>query len=333
VKYLSKITVIAVWLLMLKSGLAFSHEIRPAYLEINEAANHTYKVIWKVPAKNEYKLNLGLKLPDGVDVKTMPIKSYAQGFYIEQFSFTLDSGLAGKQISFENLQSTFIEVLARVSLIGVNPQVTRVMPDSPTFVVEKDASFFGNLLTYGNLGISHILIGLDHLLFILCLMMITGFSRKLLIAITGFTVAHSLTLILTTLDVLRLNVAVVEAIIALSIVLLVLELCKGRRDTLTWRYPVFVSSLFGLLHGCGFASVLSEIGVPEHSKVSSLLSFNLGVEIGQILFIVTCFAVTKVAVKFVNRSIYQFYSFIFIYAIGVLSTYWLIDRSMGILLN
>ena len=135
------------------------------------------------------------------------------------------------------------------------------MPEKPWLIVEKTPSRFSVAQTYAGLGIKHILLGFDHLLFLICLLFIAGTGKRIFITITGFTLAHSLTLVLSALNIVKLSIAPVEAIIALSIVFLATEIAKGRRNTLTWRYPVTVSASFGLLHGFGFAAVLNEIGL------------------------------------------------------------------------
>ncbi|WP_424286598.1 HupE/UreJ family protein [Eudoraea sp.] len=138
---------------------------------------------------------------------------------------------------------------------------------------------------YSILGIKHILEGWDHLLFLICLMLVAGIGKKLWITITGFTIAHSITLALSALDVVRLPIPPVEAVIALSVVYLAVEIALQKKDSLTYRYPIAVSSSFGLLHGFGFAAVLSDIGLPQIEVVTSLLFFNVGVELGQIIFV------------------------------------------------
>ena len=139
--------------------------------------------------------------------------------------------------------------------------------------------------TYLVFGVEHILSGMDHLLFIACLIFIAGTWRRILVTITGFTIAHSLTLTLSALELIRLPVPPIEATIALSIVFLAREIALDRRDTLTWRYPIAVSAGFGLLHGLGFASALKDIGLPQTEIPAALLAFNVGVEIGQIMFV------------------------------------------------
>lgn len=137
---------------------------------------------------------------------------------------------------------------------------------------------------YTVLGLQHILAGFDHLLFLLCLLLVAGSWKRVLVTITGFSVAHSLTLVLSALEWVRLPLPPVEAVIALSIIFLATEIIKDNRETLTWRYPVAVSSSFGLLHGFGFAAALADIGLPQTELITGLLFFNVGVEVGQVFF-------------------------------------------------
>ena len=130
---------------------------------------------------------------------------------------------------------------------------------------------------YTWLGMEHIWIGFDHLLFVLCLIWIAGGIRRILVTITGFTLAHSVTLVLAALEVVSLPVPPIEAVIALSVLFLASEIARGKQDNLTWRYPIAVSSSFGLLHGLGFAAVLGEIGLPQTELVTGLVFFNVGV--------------------------------------------------------
>ena len=189
------------------------------------------------------------------------------------------------------------------------------------------------------LGIDHILKGYDHLLFVACLMFIAGTWRRILVTITGFTVAHSITLALAALDVVRVPVPPVEATIALSIVFLATEIARDRRDTLTWRFPIAVSGSFGLLHGFGFASVLGEIGLPQTEVPVALLFFNIGVEVGQVLFvaalIVAIFALNKLYIASRMKTsdagdpTIQRFARPAAYVIGVLAAYWTIERISG----
>lgn len=178
---------------------------------------------------------------------------------------------------------------------------------------------------YTWLGAEHIWIGFDHLLFLLCLIWIAGSLKRILITITGFTVAHSITLALSALEIIRLPVPPIEAVIALSVVFLASEIVHGPRENLTWRYPVAVSSSFGLLHGLGFAAVLSEIGLPQREVVTGLLFFNVGVEIGQVLFALLVVIGLQVVARTgtLNEARIRLVAG---YCVGSLASYWLLER-------
>ncbi|MEL7186879.1 MAG: HupE/UreJ family protein, partial [Pseudomonadota bacterium] len=179
---------------------------------------------------------------------------------------------------------------------------------------------------YTWLGAEHIWIGFDHLLFLLCLIWIAGTWKRILITVTGFTIAHSLTLALSALEIVRLPVPPVEAAIALSVLFLAVEVTKGRRDSLTWQHPIAVSSSFGLLHGLGFAAVLGEIGLPQTEVLTGLIFFNVGVELGQVAFALGVVLLLRVATALLGESMQHHARPVMGYAVGCLSAYWLIGR-------
>lgn len=185
----------------------------------------------------------------------------------------------------------------------------------------------GVAVQYVVLGVEHIWIGFDHLLFVLCLIWIAGTWQRVLLTITGFTVAHSITLVLAAVGVLRLPVAPIEAVIALSVLFLATELAR-HGDSLTWRYPLAVSSTFGLLHGLGFAAVLGEIGLPQLALLTGLVSFNLGVEIGQLAFaalVMTLLAAARRASKRFDTYGQRTTA----YLVGSVAAYWFIERTVA----
>jgi hydrogenase/urease accessory protein HupE len=187
----------------------------------------------------------------------------------------------------------------------------------------------GAFVQYLALGFDHILIGYDHLLFILCLVLLAGSLRRILVMVTGFTLAHSITLGLAVMDILRAPIALIELLIALSVLLLAVELAKGPRETLTHRHPIVVSSLFGLLHGLGFAAALTQIGLPSADVAWALLAFNVGVELGQVLFVTALLAIAVV----VQRATQPYPNISgalrqpLIYGIGIISGYWVMARA------
>ena len=185
-------------------------------------------------------------------------------------------------------------------------------------------------LTYFTLGVEHILIGWDHLLFVLGLFLIVANTKQLLLTITSFTLAHSITLALSIFDIVRIPIRPVEAVIALSIVFLASEIVKHRplMPSLSYRQPYIVAWLFGLLHGLGFASVLNEIGLPQTDKISALVLFNLGVETGQILFIGVLIAIFYVLKRLLAHQLQQMIH-VFAYAMGSMASFWLIQRLLS----
>lgn len=279
-------TLLSVVLLFLIPVVVQAHESRPAYLELKQKSEEVYDLIWKVPAKGqEMRLSLNVRLPDDCEIIAPVSSTFLGGAFIDRFSISRAGGMAGTEIYIEGLSNTLTDALVRVERLDGSTQVVRITPSTPSFIVEKSPTLVGVAKTYTVLGVQHIWNGVDHLLFVACLMMVAGLGRKLLITITGFTIAHSLTLALSTLNLVQLPGPPVEATIALSIVFVASEIARGSRESLTYRYPVAVSSSFGLLHGFGFASVLNAIGIPETEVPASLLFFNVGVEIGQLLFI------------------------------------------------
>jgi hydrogenase/urease accessory protein HupE len=207
-------------------------------------------------------------------------------------------------------------------------------PEEDEVIIPESESFGSVARDYLSLGVRHILEGYDHLLFLVCLMLIAGTARRILITITGFTLAHSVTLALSALGLVHVPVAPVEAAIALSIVFLALEIVRGNPESLTYRYPIAVSSSFGLLHGFGFAAVLGETGLPQTEIPAALLFFNLGVEVGQLIFVlgaVLVYQLVQLGARTFAGSDLAFDRLRPLetraaYAVGILASFWMIQR-------
>lgn len=316
-------------LFFLSSSLCQAHEVRPGYLEIIQQSEDSYAVMWKVPAKGgQRRLALDVVFADDVETINKPVEAFSGGSYIKRWKIRRVQGLVDTRIFIEGLQSTFVDVLVRIEQSNGNVQMARLLPDDPSLIVQASPSTLQVAKTYTNLGIKHILTGVDHLLFLVCLLIIAGTSKRILITITGFTLAHSVTLVLSALDLVQLSIAPVEAIIALSIVFVATEIAKGRRETLTWKYPLSVSSSFGLLHGFGFAAVLSEIGLPQTERATGLLFFNVGVEIGQLIFVVLAILLMRLVLFFLSGVQPILWQRPVAYGIGTLASFWLFERSM-----
>ena len=299
--------------------------------DINSHTNMYYQAIWKQPA-NSTNNTLSLQFSDDVIINEKPSTIYLDGANIKQFTLIAKHGLAGKTLTIANLEKTNIEVMVKYTSKH-NDYSIRLTPLIPDYTFKNVPSSWQTIQSYSEFGIEHILEGYDHLLFVLCLLLIASTLKKLLWAITGFTIAHSITLMLSTLQIVQLPIAVVEAIIALSIVFLATEIAKNSTSTtkvtsLTYRYPVVVSSSFGLLHGFGFASVLLTLGLPKNDQFLALAFFNIGVEIGQVLFIFgVCIllGVVKKLVTFQHSQLIK-YQTINAYIIGSIASMWLIQR-------
>lgn len=266
-------------------------EYSPAYLELTQTGDEVYDVLWKVPAQSDQRLKLYVVLPEEVNTIIPVRSSFTNNAFIERSTIRRSGGLAGAEITIDGLLLLPTDVLVRIGRLDGSSEVLRLSAAKPSFVVGSAPTTIDVALTYLVFGIEHIWQGIDHLLFVACLILIAGTGRRILVTITGFTVAHSVTLTLAALDLVRMPVPPIEAIIALSIVFLAREIAHERRDTLTWRYPIAISSSFGLLHGFGFASALKDIGLPQTEIPAALLAFNVGVEIGQVTFVMLVIAV------------------------------------------
>ena len=315
------------------SNDVYSHEVRPSYLEIIQDSEDTFQVMWKVPAKGDTLfLGLYVRFEESVENITEVRESFQGGAYFSRWKIKHQNALSNTVITIDGLESTFTEALVRIEYLDGRIQVSRLMPETPFVLVEESPSTLQIMQTYTGLGIKHILAGFDHLLFVICLLIIAGTARRVIITITGFTLAHSITLILSSLEIVQLAIEPVEAIIALSIVFLASEIARGKRNTLTWRYPLTVSISFGLLHGFGFAAVLNEIGLPQSELMIGLLFFNLGVEIGQLLFIAAVIILIKALMQLKWQVKFEKLQHYAIYGVGSLASFWLFERSASFLL-
>jgi len=306
----------------------FGHEVRPAYLELHQTAPETYDVLWKVPGQGEnLRFGLYVEFPAACTNVTPPRGSMVNNAFSERWTMKCPGGLTGGTIHIAGLSATVVDVLVRVEHPDGSAQVTRLTPSAPSFIVEAVPGALGVARTYTVLGIGHILTGIDHLLFILALLIITGGGWKLVKTVTAFTVSHSITLTLATLGYVHIPQRPVEATIALSIVFVAAEIVRGRRGRkgITARAPWVVAFSFGLMHGLGFASGLSEAGLPVGHIPTALLFFSIGVETGHFLFIGVVLSLIALARR-VKLPAPQWVRLIPPYAIGSVAMFWVIQR-------
>jgi hydrogenase/urease accessory protein HupE len=279
------IRTILLFLLLAVSSAGVAHEVRPAYLRIQQTADQAYDILWRVPARGEMRLALYVRLPENCTTRGEARSWQQNAAFMERWIADCDGGLVGKKILIEGLSATITDVLSRYERLDGTTQITRLTPADDSFVVTDKESWQEVASTYSLLGVEHILLGIDHLLFVLALLMIVEGWRKLVATVTAFTLAHSITLAAATLGWVDVPPAPVEAVIALSILFVAAEIVHWRQGKpgITRHKPWLVAFTFGLLHGFGFAGALVEIGLPEHAIPLALLFFNVGVEAGQLM--------------------------------------------------
>lgn len=312
---------------------ASAHEIRPAFLQIREIEPSTYDVLWKTPAQGDMRLALNAVMPSPCRNLGVTRTTLVNAAAIEHRRIVCEGGISGRRIVFENLATTLTDVIVRFEPIAGAPKTLRVNGATPFVAIPAQQSMSEIAGAYFRFGVEHILFGFDHLLFVLSLLMLVDDRKRLLTAITGFTVAHSITLAGTTFGWLRLASAPVEACIALSIAFLAAEILKtrGGRARSTRLRPEIAAFGFGLLHGFGFASALHEIGMPEDALPLVLVSFNLGVEAGQIVFVAVVVAMVWLWRRYARQlpaSVYR----VSAYLVGITASFWFIERSVRIAL-
>lgn len=271
------------------TGVARAHEARPALLELTESTPGRFAVLWRTPVRAGRRLPVALELPDGVRGLSEPIVQNLGDSLVERR--TIDAGrdgLAGKRIAIAGLELTITDVLVRVALADGRRFATIVRPARPWFEIAAAQGPLEVVTAYVGHGIEHIALGMDHLLFVLGLLLIVSDRWMLLKTVTAFTVAHSVTLALATFGLASAPVLPLNAAIALSILFLGPEVVRAWRGgtSSTIRRPWIVAFLFGLVHGFGFAGALTGAGLPPGDLPVALLGFNLGVEIGQVAFVV-----------------------------------------------
>ena len=320
---------LVLWLIVV--GPTVAHEVRPALLQITERGPTDYEILWKQPVVGDMAVRLRPQMSSGVlDAEPNRITS-TNAFLIKTWSVTKGAPLDGQKVVVEGLDQTVTDVLLRVATRDGREINAVIRPGEPPLSLSLSPPKGVSVPAYVRLGIEHILTGIDHLMFVLGLMLLIGPNRSLLKAITAFTVAHSVTLALAALGIVHFPSAVIEALVALSILFVACELfpVAGREDTLTRRRPWLIAFIFGLLHGLAFAGALAQIGLPPQATPQALFLFNVGVEIGQLVFIAAAFGVILILRQVRKRLTFDTTTLARLapaYVIGGFSAYWLIER-------
>jgi len=286
-----RLGLVTVFLLVLLTSpcALLADEFRPALLELNERDGGWVDVTWKVPMRGDQVLALTPVLPRFLEQMGPGAARRVPGAWLETRSYRAgQQTLNGTTLGIEGLSTVPADVLVRVKLRDGTEHSAILRSGSNSFTIPEQATRVDIAISYWRMGTIHILEGYDHLLFLLTLLLIVSGIWPLLKTVTAFTIAHSITLALATLGLLYIPPVPTEAVISLSIVLLAVEVVRKNQGqlTLSERYPWLVAFTFGLVHGLGFAGALSEIGVPPNEVPLALLMFNVGVETGQVMFVV-----------------------------------------------
>ena len=254
--------------------LALAHEVRPAYLDLREDARGSFDVLFKTPMRGDARLALNIVFSGPVKMATPIISRMTDNAMVQTWRISAIEPLAGQMVRIDGLTSTMTDALVRIQFIDGGEWVGRLTPGAPQAMIPARQGGWAVAATYLQLGVEHIMLGIDHLLFVLALILIAPSTRQLILAITAFTVAHSITLAAATLGFVNVPPPPIEATIALSIAFVAAEIIRAREGKagIAARAPWVVAFAFGLLHGFGFAGALSEVGLPPVTSRSRSFS-------------------------------------------------------------
>ena len=316
-------------LLMVAASPAAADELRPGYLELTQQDAQHWKLVWKAPVLGGLATHARPMVPPQCR-QSVPVARLQGAALVAESVLTCSKGLSGSEVGLAGMDAAFTDALVRIAPLGRPVQAARLTPGHATVMVASVPDRWDVARSYFVLGVEHILTGYDHLLFVVALVLLLGKLGVVVRAATAFTVAHSLTLVGTTLGVIGLAQAPVEALIALSIVFLAVEVVKQdpARLRLSERIPWLVAFGFGLIHGFGFAGALREIGMPEGDVPTALLTFNLGVEAGQLLIVALTLTVLF-ALRRLTPPALRPVKLAASYAIGITASFWFIQRLLG----
>jgi hydrogenase/urease accessory protein HupE len=329
--------IIGLMMLFNSAVSANAHALEPGYLDLRQLTPETWQVFWRKPDVQGAPMAIKAQLPPGCTPDQGAASTFDGAAWVSGWVADCSGGLVGSEITIDGLSAQRTDVLLRLHPLDHSPTTVRLTPDAPAHFVLAEPTTGEVFLSYLVLGFEHILEGLDHLLFVFALMVLIRDFWRLVTAITAFTIAHSITLALAALGHLSVPGPPVEAIIALSIVFLAIEILKHEdgQIRLSERFPWIVSFSFGLLHGLGFAGALTEIGLPQGDIPAALLAFNLGVEAGQLFFVGAVLSLFWLASMIFPDPVRSFrkahssMSNVTGYGIGGLATFWLVQRVAG----
>jgi hydrogenase/urease accessory protein HupE len=315
------------WLLLWAACAAQAHELRPGVLELREGQPGTYSLLWKRPAGGEVEIRIAPVLPPECRAATPGATLLTPGALVVRGTITCEGGVRGRTIVIDGLESTVTDVLVRVYHADGWLETHLLKPMNPAVTLGERTTALQRSGAYLRLGVEHILLGVDHLLFVLGLLLIVRERWMLVKTITAFTLAHSITLAVATLGYASAPLLPLNAAIALSILFLGPEIVRARRvqTSFTIRHPWLVAFAFGLLHGFGFASGLTTMGLPPAEIPLALLVFNIGVEVGQLGFVALILLLER-AFRVLKMQWPRFVAALPGYVVGSLGAYWTIQR-------
>ena len=308
------------------TGPARADELRPGYLELTQQDATKWKMVWKAPVLGGLATRARPQFPEFC-AQTPPVARLENASLVATSMLTCSKGLAGRKVGIAGMDGAFTDALLRIAPLGRPVQAARLTPHDALVEVATVPNRWEVARSYLVLGVEHILEGYDHLLFVIALVLLLGRPWVVIKAATAFTLAHTITLAGSTLGLIGLPQAPVEVLVALSIVFLAVEIAKQdpNNPRLSERLPWAVAFGFGLIHGFGFAGALREIGLPEDDVAWALLTFNIGVELGQLLIISLCLA-SIALVQRVKPAALRPSTLAATYEIGITASFWFLQR-------
>lgn len=314
-------------LVFLFAQVTSAHDGRPVYLEVTQLSAAEYELAWRLPPTLNH-FNLPAISLQG-ECESSAVGRAAMGFVGKRY-YQCSSNHSPLQVVVDYPSTNpSLSSIVRVQLLNFPAKFVHAGPGIAVIEIPLGANGGSIFSEYARLGVEHILRGYDHLLFLVCVIWLAFTWRRIVLAVTGFTIAHSITLALAAFELITPAIDPTEALIALSIVFVAAELVRQKKDSLSWRFPVVVSSLFGLLHGLGFAGVLKEVGLPTNDALLALFAFNIGVEAGQLLFVCALLMLVWIIVRMSASKIdlasdrTQASSG---YVVGTLAAFWFLQR-------
>ena len=323
-----------IWLLLVLALVcsgASAHRFAPSLLEIRQLSESAFSATWKTPIQKVSAVSMEPVFPADCEITSASPWIQEGTGVLMQMELNCAEGLVGKTLSVSGLADNQSSALLRLNLAEDIFHQAVFTVTEPQFVVPAEGTAGSITQDYIQLGAEHIWEGPDHLLFVMGLLLLVGWNRRLILTVTAFTLGHSVTLAMVTLGVFDYPVTLVEFMIALSIYVLAVELARADGGGALWRQPWWLAAGFGLLHGMGFAGALAETALPQSNVPLALLAFNIGIELGQLAFIALLVLLFTVGAKLGGGHRITALRPLPIFALGGLSAMWCIERGLEVL--